>query len=89
MNNEQRIKYISEKLHETLQPTYISIQDDSSKHIGHEGAKTGAGHFSIEIASSMFEDKSLLECHRLIYQALDGAIPTEIHALKIKIKRSS
>ncbi|MBA2655180.1 MAG: BolA family transcriptional regulator [Gammaproteobacteria bacterium] len=86
--NETRITWIREKLSIALSPSLLNIQDDSHKHAGHEGAKGGAGHFSLEIASPLFEKKSLIECHRMIYEVLDEAIPAEIHALKIKITRS-
>lgn len=88
MNNEERIKWIRSKLESSLCPTFLIIQDDSAKHIGHEGAKSGAGHFTVEISSLAFEKKTLVNCHRLIYEILAEAIPHEIHALKIKIRRA-
>lgn len=87
MNNEARIKWMEQQLEQRLQPSCLVIHDDSHKHVGHEGAKNGAGHFTIEIGSPFFNEKSLIECHRMIYDALNSAIPNEIHALKIKIKR--
>jgi BolA protein len=89
MNNETRIKWMTEQFETTLQPTVLSIRDDSHKHIGHEGSKNGAGHFTVEIWSPHFVQKSLIECHRLVYGAVEEAIPNEVHALKIIIAHSN
>lgn len=87
MNNNARIVWMREQLLTELHPITLDIHDDSDKHVGHEGAKNGSGHFTVKIWSPLFEKKSLLECHRMIYKVLDSAIPKEIHALKIKIIR--
>ncbi len=84
--NKERIDKITNKLQQALQPTSLEIIDDSHKHIGHAGAKGGAGHFQVLIASEQFNDKNTLACHRLIYQALSEMMPSEIHALSIQIK---
>lgn len=81
-----RISIIEQRLTAALAPDFLKITDDSHLHRGHAGAKTGAGHFTVEIAAKQFSGKKTLECHRLIYQALDGLIPKAIHALRIVIK---
>ncbi len=85
MTNQQRIKIMTEKLTARLAPTQLEIIDDSHKHIGHAGAQSGAGHFTVKIAAPVFDGKPMLACHRLIYAALGDLIPQEIHALQIKI----
>lgn len=46
---------------------------------------TGGGdHFEVEVHSSAFKSKNLVEQHRMIYQALGNAMDGPIHALKIK-----
>jgi BolA family transcriptional regulator, general stress-responsive regulator len=85
-SNQARIQWIRLQL-AALQPTFLSIQDDSDKHIGHEGAKHGAGHFTVEIQSKLFDDKSLVASHRMVYSVLHSAMPHEIHALKIIIRK--
>lgn len=80
-----KITKLRERLTQALSPTHLEIIDESSKHIGHAGAASGGGHFAIEISSTLFEGKSLVECHRLIYQALGDMMSKEIHALRIKI----
>ncbi len=42
-------------------------------------------HLSVRVASDLFKDKSLLDRHRLVYQALDAPMKDgRIHALEIK-----
>jgi BolA protein len=84
----KRIALIREQLEKNLQPSQLEILDESEQHKGHEGSKTGRGHFAIKIASPHFKNKSLVECHRMIYTALDDAMKTEIHALRIEIQPS-
>ena len=67
-----------------FQPTEIEIVDDSHKHAGHEGARSGGGHYSLHIVSAQFEGKPTLARHRMIYSALGEMMKQEIHALNIK-----
>lgn len=83
--NTERIEQIRARLTKAFAPTQLNILDDSHKHIGHVGSQHGAGHYTIQIAAPSFLNQKLLECHRLIYEALDDMLPTEIHALQIKI----
>lgn len=78
-----RVSLIKEKLTAALQPTHIEIIDESQKHAGHVGARDGGGHFNLNIVSSEFNNKSLIQRHRLVYAAVDGLMNTEIHALSI------
>ncbi len=80
-----RISLMRARLTEALSPDYLEITDDSDKHIGHAGAQSGGGHFTVHIKSVAFEGKSLITSHRLIYQALGDMMKKEIHALKIQI----
>ena len=75
------ITTINERL-SVLAPTKLEIIDDSAQHVGHKG-NGGGGHFSINIVSSQFSQKSQIMRHRLIYQALSDLIPQQIHALSI------
>jgi BolA protein len=60
----------------------VEIADESKKHAGH-GAR--GGHFILKVASPLFEGKSLLERHRMVYAALENEIASEaIHALSLK-----
>lgn len=67
-----------------LDPEYIEIQDDSALHAGHAGARSGGGHFRLSIVAAVFESKSTVARHRMIYDALGDLMKTEIHALAIR-----
>ena len=85
MTPEQRITAIKNLLTEQLSPTLLEIEDNSAEHAGHTSAG-GAGHFTIHIACSAFEGKSLIQKHRLVYGAVDSLMESEIHALSIQVK---
>ena len=78
-----RIAEIKDRLERELSPTYIDIIDESHLHAEHAGAASGAGHFSVTVVSDKFTDQSAIERHRMIYQAVDDLMRTEIHALSI------
>jgi BolA protein len=81
----ERAELIRSRLTATFHPETLHIIDDSHLHAGHEGAKGGASHFTVQIKSRQFENQSRIAQHRLIYQELNELIPNEIHALKIQI----
>ena len=60
------------------------VKDQSHLHTGHTGAKDGRGHFDVTIVAAEFADKSRLERHRMVYDALGDLMETDIHALRIK-----
>ena len=80
----QRVEMIRQRLTEALSPESLDIIDDSHKHVGHAGAASGGGHFSVIIVADIFEGQNLLQRHRIIYDALGDAMQTDIHALSIK-----
>lgn len=46
---------------------------------------TGGGdHFKVKVVSNLFEGKSRIDQHRMIYQALGTAMDSAIHALQIE-----
>ena len=75
---------IERRLREALAPESLVIRDDSANHAGHAGATSGGGHFKVTIVSAAFAGRSLLEQHRLVYDALLGMIGSRIHALALK-----
>ena len=80
---EKRHTKIKERLTNAFHPKKLIVTDESHHHHGHTGTKDGKGHFAIEITAKAFNNKTPLERHRLIYEALDGLMKTDIHALKI------
>jgi BolA family transcriptional regulator, general stress-responsive regulator len=79
----ERVAMIEKRLTEVFTPQSLNIVDESHKHAGHASAG-GAGHFAVEIVADAFAGKTLIQRHRLVYDALDDAMNTEIHALSIK-----
>jgi stress-induced morphogen len=41
-------------------------------------------HFAAVVVSPAFEGKSLVQQHQMVYDALDGHMTTDIHALEMK-----
>jgi BolA protein len=77
---------IRERLTRELQPVKLEIIDESAKHAGHAGAASGGGHFIVNIVSPAFENKTLIQRHRLVYDAVGDIMHSEIHALSIQAK---
>ena len=76
--------HIEEILTKAFRPRSLRVIDESHKHIGHAGAKQG-GHFRVEISSEAFNGKKSIDCHYMIYAALEP-IKSRIHALSIQTK---
>jgi len=68
----------------SLAPTRVELIDDSALHAGHEGAKSGGGHYRLLVVSNAFAGKSTVLRHRLVYDALGELMRGRIHALSIK-----
>lgn len=86
--NQARIQKIKEKL-AAIEPTILIITDESHQHIGHVGAKSGAGHFKVEIQAKALDELTKIQQHQKIYQLLASMIGPDIHALKIKVLSTS
>ena len=67
-----------------LKPESLELTDESGKHVGHEGAKSGGGHYQLTIVSREFDGKPAQLRHRMVYEALGPLMKKEIHALAIK-----
>lgn len=67
-----------------LEPQSLEIVDESYRHVGHEGAKGGGGHYRLTIVSSRFAGKPVQMRHRMVYEALGVMMKKEIHALAIR-----
>ena len=80
----RRVERIRLLLKLAFEPESLQVEDDGHKHVGHEGAKSGLGHFSVSIVSSHFNGMKMLARHRAVYTALDDMMKTDIHALAIE-----
>ncbi len=67
-----------------LKPESLEILDESGEHAGHEGARSGGGHYRLVIVSREFAGKPIQLRHRMVYEALAPMMKKEIHALAIK-----
>ena len=81
--NTRRVDRIQALLESAFEPESLDVEDDSARHAGHAGAKTGLGHFNVSIVSAQFNGMSMLARHRAVYAALDDMMITDIHALAI------
>ena len=79
-----RASSIENRLREAFAPLKIEVHDDSHRHAGHEGAKSGGGHFTVTIVAPNFQGKTPVQRHQMIYQALGEMMKKEIHALSIQ-----
>lgn len=82
--NEARIAAIRDRIEQALAPADLEVIDESHKHIGHEGAKDGRGHFLVKITSEKFQGLRPLQRHRLVYDAVGDLMQSDIHALSIE-----
>ena len=79
---------ITRRLTEALGPTQLRVIDDSEKHRGHSGynASGGESHFTVEIESPLFAEKSRVERQRAVNAALADLLESRVHALAIKAR---
>ena len=66
-----------------LEPEHIEIVDESARHAGHAGARSGGGHYQLTLIAAAFTGQNSMARHRAIYQALGDLMSTRIHALSI------
>ncbi|CAL9226933.1 unnamed protein product [Arabidopsis halleri] len=82
---------IRERLEEELNPVELEVEDVSYQHAGHAAVRGSAGddgetHFNLRIVSDVFQGKSLVKRHRLIYDLLQEELKSGLHALSIVAK---
>jgi BolA protein len=70
-------------LERALAPDSLEIVDDSARHAGHPGARSGGGHYRVTLVAQAFRGRSQLERHRLVYAALAPLMSEAVHALNI------
>ncbi len=81
---EQRMTEIRTRLEAEFSPVTLQVDDEGYMHVGHEGAKSGLGHFRVLVVSDKFQGQSPIKRHRLVYQAMGELMQTDIHALTIE-----
>jgi len=75
---------LENRLKQELLSEYVEVIDESGGHVGHMGAMMGGGHFRAVIVSPKFENLSLIDRHRLVYQAIGMPNNPAIHAFSMK-----
>jgi BolA protein len=83
---ERRIAAIRAAIEQALAPVSLEIEDQSHRHVGHEGARDGRGHFSVDVVSPAFAGMAPLARHRAVYAAVGALMETDIHALAIRAR---
>lgn len=77
------LEKIKNRLENGLKVDLLEIHDESEQHKNHHNHSGGA-HLQMLIVSSGFEQKSLLDRHKMVYLALADMIKKDIHALSLK-----
>ena len=67
---------------EKIKQTIINAIPDSTVEI--EDLKGDGDHYSAIVKSKSFYGKSRVEQHKMVYDAFEGKMGTELHALKLK-----
>ena len=76
---------IQNKLTAAFAPTRLEIEDDSSRHAGHAGARPGGeSHFNVVIESAAFAGRPRVARQRMVYRALADELAGPVHALTVK-----
>lgn len=68
-----------------LAPLEFLLEDESALHAGHEGARSGGGHYRLRMVSERFSGLPRMARHRLVYDALHDLMQREIHALSMTL----
>lgn len=84
MNSSPKVSVsdIRAALERALAPATLEVRDDSARHAGHAGARSG-GHYQVAVVAAAFAGHSRLERHRMVYRALEPLMGRGIHALNI------
>ncbi|MEW6017235.1 MAG: BolA family protein [Pseudomonadota bacterium] len=76
---------IHSKLTEAFAPTRLEIEDESSRHAGHAGARPGGeSHFNVLIEAEAFAGAAKIARQRMVYRALADELAGPVHALSVK-----
>ena len=78
------VEQVKDALMQTFSPTHLEIIDESHLHAGHEGVKSGGGHYVVHIVDEAFVGKNRVQRHRMVNEATQHLFPVVIHALSIK-----
>lgn len=78
------VKDLTELLEAGLEATHVDIVDESHRHAGHAGARSGGGHYQALLVSEKFADSNIVARQRLVYSILGQRMGTSIHAFSMQ-----
>ena len=76
-------KEIKNRLQKNMDLEHFEIKDFTGRHLNHK-LHEGGFHLEAIIVSKDFEDKGLIDRHRLVYESVGDLMKHEIHALSMK-----
>jgi len=78
------IEHLMEKrLKDKLDLHHFEVKDFTGRHL-HHNQHNGGFHLEAIIVSKDFQDKTLIQRHRFVYEIMDDLLQNEIHALSMK-----
>jgi len=70
-----------------LEPVLLVVNDDSSQHAGHMGARPGGEtHYSVLVVADVFAGQNRVARHRMVNAALDQEFAGGLHALSLVLR---
>ncbi len=69
---------IEQKLSQGLSPSYLEVENESHRH---NVPPNSESHFRVVVVSDQFDEKRLLQRHRLVNQLLAEELANGVHAL--------
>lgn len=82
MSIEQEMR---ERLTAALEPTVLTITDESEAHRGHAGYQDGGeSHWRVVIGAPSLDGETRLARHRAVHAAIGSDVIGRIHALAIE-----
>jgi len=76
---------IHHKLNAAFRPSRLEVEDDSARHAGHAGSRSGGeSHFNVTIEAEAFAGHPKVARQRMVYRALAEELAGPVHALSVK-----
>lgn len=70
-----------------LNPALVVVNDDSSKHAGHMGARPGGEtHYSVLVVAEAFAGQGRVARHRMVNAVLEQEFAEGLHALSLVLR---